>query len=349
MLCMIYMLHVSGLWWAMGRHLVLDPSRICRKTRRLRGKQAHICRKEPEVVTAIGDGAKLGIQECQFQFRHRRWNCTTAKRSLKKVLTRDTRETGFVNAVTAAGIIHAVTQACSYGKLLDCTCDHNPQQSSETTPPTAPAVTQPSQRGTDTKWEWGGCGDNINYGYRKSKEFMDDRFRRRSDIKTLLLTHNYEAGRLAVKKYMKVVYKCHGMSGSCAVKSTWRKLPHFREVGNHLKEKFDGAAKVMAGNDGKGFIPEGATIKPPEKEDIVYTEESPDFCEPDRKTGSLGTHGRECNHTSIGVEGCELLCCGRGYETVKKTQKVNCNCRFQYCCEVQCDTCDRRQTYSRCL
>lgn len=72
----------------MGRHLVLDPGRICRKTRRLRGKQAQICRKEPEVVTAIGEGSKLGINECQYQFRFRRWNCTTAKRSLKKVLQR---------------------------------------------------------------------------------------------------------------------------------------------------------------------------------------------------------------------------------------------------------------------
>ncbi|GFR28992.1 protein Wnt-6 [Trichonephila clavata] len=340
LLCMIYMLHVTGLWWAMGRHLVLDPGRICRKTRRLRGKQALICKKEPEVVTAIGEGSKLGIHECQHQFRFRRWNCTTTKRSLKKVLMTDTRETGFVNAITAAGIIYSITQACSYGQLLDCSCERN-------APPAA--VSPPPQENAEGRWEWGGCSDNINFGYRKSKEFMDDRFRRRSDLKTLLLTHNYEAGRLAVKKYMKLVYKCHGMSGSCAVKSTWRKLPLFREVGNHLKEKFDGAAKVMPGNDGQGFIPEGATIKPPEKEDIVYTEESPSYCEPDKKTGSLGTQGRHCNYTSIGVDGCELLCCGRGYEAVRRTHRVNCNCRFQYCCEVQCETCDRRHTYSRCL
>ncbi|XP_071041900.1 protein Wnt-6-like [Parasteatoda tepidariorum] len=99
----------------------------------------------------------------------------------------DTRETGFVNAITAAGIIFSITQACSYGQLLDCSCERS-------SPPAA--LPPPPQISTEERWEWGGCSDNINFGYQKSKEFMDDRFRKRSDLKTLLLKHNYEAGRL---------------------------------------------------------------------------------------------------------------------------------------------------------
>lgn len=45
-------------------------------------------------------------------------------------------------------------------------------------------------------WEWGGCGDNVNYGYKKSKAFMDSPYRKRSDIKTLVKLHNNDAGRL---------------------------------------------------------------------------------------------------------------------------------------------------------
>lgn len=32
--------------------------------------------------------------------------------------------------------------------------------------------------------------------------------------------------------------------------------------------------------------------------------------------GVLGTKGRLCNATSYDMDGCKLLCCGRGYQTV---------------------------------
>lgn len=35
----------------------------------------------------------------------------------------DTRETGFVNAITAAGVTYAVTRACTMGHLVECSCD----------------------------------------------------------------------------------------------------------------------------------------------------------------------------------------------------------------------------------
>ncbi|RWS28313.1 Wnt6-like protein, partial [Leptotrombidium deliense] len=316
-----------------GRQLVLDASRVCKKPRRLRGKQSVICKSEPDIVREITRGAQMATRECQHQFRYRRWNCTSSRRSLRKVLLRDTRETSFVDAITAAGVTFAISQACSLGTLLDCSC-HRISRASNS---------------LSGDYDWRGCSDNIDFGYRKSKEFMDDKIRKRSDVKTFLLSHNYEAGRLTVRNYMRTVCKCHGMSGSCTLKTCWRKLPLFRDVGHKLKEKFDGASKVMAGNDGRGFIPEGDTIKVPGKEDLVYSEESPAFCEPNRKTGSLGTQGRECNHTSMGVDGCELLCCGRGSEPIHKVEYVNCRCRFQWCCEVICDTCVQKRTVHRCL
>lgn len=42
--------------------------------------------------------------------------------------------------------------------------------------------------------------------------------------------------------------KCHGMSGSCTIKTCWMRLPSFRVVGDNLKEKFDGASRVMISN-----------------------------------------------------------------------------------------------------
>lgn len=121
----------------------------------------------------------------------------------------------------------------------------------------------------------------------------------------------------------------------------------FQEIAIRLKERFDGAAKVIASNDGNRFIPEGKTIKPPSRQDLIYTDESPDFCRPNVKTGSLGTQGRECNNTSEDVDGCDLLCCNRGYKRTIKQIKYNCKCKFFWCCEVKCTTCyDDREIYT---
>lgn len=71
-----------------GNQVVMDPMLICKKTRRLKGKMADICRKEPSLLKEIAKGVQVGTKECQYQFRNRRWNCTTMRRSLRKILLR---------------------------------------------------------------------------------------------------------------------------------------------------------------------------------------------------------------------------------------------------------------------
>ena len=55
--------------------------------------------------------------------------------------------------------------------------------------------------------------------------------------------------------------------------------------------------------------------------------------------GSIGTAGRACNKTSKGIDGCDLLCCGRGYDTRRVLTTQPCNCTFRWCCAVECKTC----------
>lgn len=147
---------------------------------------------------------------------------------------------------------------------------------------------------------------------------------------------------------MKTDCKCHGLSGSCTLKTCSRKMPLFSEVGSRLKERFDGAVKVTAGNDGVSFKPDGVTIKAPSKADLVYLEESQDFCKPNHALGSFGTQGRLCNATSPGEEGCVILCCSRGYDTRIEQKKTNCRCNFIWCCDVKCATCYNNITISTC-
>lgn len=152
----------------------------------------------------------------------------------------------------------------------------------------------------------------------------------------------------AVKLYMRTECKCHGLSGSCTLRTCWKKMPHFREVGDRLLERFNGASKVMGGNDGKTLIPVGHNIKPPDKQDLIYSDESPDFCVANRKTGSLGTRGRICNSTAMDISGCDLLCCERGYREETVVFEENCLCRFHWCCVVQCKKCVVQKELSIC-
>ena len=54
-----------------------------------------------------------------------------------------------------------------------------------------------------------------------------------------------------------------------------------------------------------------------------------------------GTQGRICKHNSKGSDGCDTMCCGRGYNTIKTKIKERCKCKFHWCCYVECKTCTK--------
>lgn len=153
----------------------------------------------------------------------------------------------------------------------------------------------------------------------------------------------------AVRSHTRTECKCHGLSGSCALRTCWQKLPPFREVGAELLERFHGASRVMGTNDGKALLPAVRNLKPPSRADLLYVADSPDFCSPNRRTGSPGTRGRACNSSALDLSGCDLLCCGRGHREESVQLEENCLCRFHWCCVVQCHQCLVRKELSLCL
>ncbi|KAF5275159.1 hypothetical protein FQA39_LY18663 [Lamprigera yunnana] len=109
-------------------------------------------------------------------------------------------------------------------------------------------------------------------------------------------------------------------------------------IRNYLRDKYDGATEVRINKRGRLQLRD-PRFRLPTANDLVYLEESPNYAFAIITVGSLGTDGRICNRTSIGLDGCNLLCCGRGYNTMKTTLKERCHCKFKWCCEVECKTC----------
>ncbi|KAK2857620.1 hypothetical protein Q7C36_005539 [Tachysurus vachellii] len=331
----------------MGSPLLMDPNSICRRSKPAGGAYTELCQTQPEIIQKVAKGARLAIRECQHQFRYQRWNCTGHGKSLGKILQQDIRETAFINGIMAAGVLHAVTWACSQGELLQCGCAAIKSSSGS---PKDHAMESSVPAHQDQRWDWGGCGDDVDFGYKISRQFMDTRTRKgRSDIRSLIDLHNNEAGRLAVKTNMRSECKCHGLSGSCTLRSCWMKLPLFRQVGNHLMQSFRMAVRVMGGNDGKSLIPLNWDALPLGAHSLIYSDESPDFCMANRRTGSEGTRGRVCNGTETAPGACDWLCCNKGHEEHTLEYEENCQCQFQWCCEVQCERCAVRKEVNICL
>ncbi|MEJ1283996.1 wingless-type MMTV integration site family member 3 [Cricetulus griseus] len=410
------------IWWslALGQQYTSLGSQplLCGSIPGLVPKQLRFCRNYIEIMPSVAEGVKLGIQECQHQFRGRRWNCTTIDDSLaifgpvldkghrpprpfsfipvrcgsgvwlrlnglchmprshgkravwvpvcreygaetlgfdegsgvrsregvrvapgKAVLDSSlsifsrhppaaTRESAFVHAIASAGVAFAVTRSCAEGTSTICGCDSHHKG--------------PPGEG----WKWGGCSEDADFGVLVSREFADAR-ENRPDARSAMNKHNNEAGRTTILDHMHLKCKCHGLSGSCEVKTCWWAQPDFRAIGDFLKDKYDSASEMVVEKhrESRGWVEtlraKYALFKPPTERDLVYYENSPNFCEPNPETGSFGTRDRTCNVTSHGIDGCDLLCCGRGHNTRTEKRKEKCHCVFHWCCYVSCQECIR--------
>ncbi|NWJ11835.1 WNT2B protein, partial [Crypturellus undulatus] len=176
----------------------------------------------------------------------------------------------FVYAISSAGVVYAITRACSQGELKACGCDPLKRGRAK------------DERG---EFDWGGCSDNINYGIRFAKAFVDAKEKRVKDARALMNLHNNRCGRMAVKRFLKLECKCHGVSGSCTLRTCWLAMSDFRKTGDHLRKKYNGAIQVTMNQDGTGFTLANKNFRKPTKTDLVYFENSPDYCVMDKSAG----------------------------------------------------------------
>ncbi|XP_040566218.1 protein Wnt-5b [Lepeophtheirus salmonis] len=352
--CFLF-LHVEsiknlGNWMALGMQggsllqqsdllLLGSTSPLCNQITGLTMGQRKLCMLYTDHMMHVGRGARTGISECQFQFRHNKWNCSTVDDTtvLGPVLNIPSKEAAFANAIASAGVVYSISRGCRDGQLSSCGCSD---------------ASRPNE--LKKEWIWGGCGDNINYGYKYQKNFIDIRERevnheRGGDdhARQLMNLHNNEAGRRAVIRNMKVTCKCHGVSGSCSLITCWQQLSPFRKVGDYLQDKYKIATKVRSTRQGRLKVRKRSGIIPTAN-DLIFIDQSPNYCHPNSTTGSLGTQSRRCNKNSKGPDGCQQMCCRRGYTTLRTRIKERCKCKFHWCCYVECESCFKRVELTVC-
>ncbi|XP_023810900.1 protein Wnt-7a isoform X1 [Oryzias latipes] len=324
-----------GLWSVVA----LGASIICNKIPGLAPRQRTICQSRPDAIIVMGEGVQMGIRECQFQFRHGRWNCSALgeRTVFGRELKVGSKEAAFTYAVIAAGIAHAVTAACTRGGLSGCDCDQDKQ----------------GLYNQEEGWKWGGCSADVRYGLSFSKVFVDAR-EIKQNARTLMNLHNNEVGRKVLEKAMRLECKCHGVSGSCTTKTCWTTLPKFRQLGHILKEKYQQAVHVEPVRARRNKRPAFLKVRKshlyhkPKDTELVYIEKSPNYCEANSVMDSTGTQGRLCNRTAQQPDSCASMCCGRGYDTHQYSRVWQCNCKFLWCCSVRCNTCSARTEVYTC-
>ncbi|KAM7539911.1 hypothetical protein Aperf_G00000024281 [Anoplocephala perfoliata] len=249
-----------------------------------------------------------------------------------------TREAGFVHAIASAGVVHALARSCKEARLSTCGCSK---------------AERPQQLHRD--WIWGGCGDNIDYAYRFSKAFIDIREMEKSFprnslglARKLMNLHNNRVGRLAVYRLATVACKCHGMSGSCSLRTCWTQLSPFPRVGQRLQERYESAIKVKFNRRGTQLRRANRHLRQITSDHLIYLEESPNFCAVNPLTGQMMTSGRECLLQGHSSERCSHLCCGRGHRTFTREVPERCYCQFHWCCSIECQTCIRKEEVHIC-
>uniref|UniRef100_A0A672JNM0 Protein Wnt n=1 Tax=Salarias fasciatus TaxID=181472 RepID=A0A672JNM0_SALFA len=279
-------------------------------------------------------GTQSAIEECKYQFAWDRWNCPDSATQLR-ALRRATRETSFIRAISAAGVMYTLTRNCTLGELDNCGCDG-------------------SKNGKFGEVIWNNlvcCSDNVDFGERISKQYVDAQ-ETGQDSRAAVNLHNNAAGRLAVKETMRRICRCHGMSESCTVQTCWSQLSDFREIGNYLKIKHSQAQKLEFDKKARNSADNRRAIQDAfssiARTELVFLDESPDYCRRNSSLGLHGTEGRECLQHGEGRtlwerRSCRRLCleCGLRVEERRTEIVSSCNCKFQWCCKVNCEDCSQ--------
>ena len=183
---------------------------------------------------------------------------------------------------------------------------------------------------------------------RRSRERIGAKQKARSLI---IVNRLFLYGKQVVRTSAVLSCKCYPSLTTpyCMATSCWKKLAPFEVVASKLREKYREALQV--GLVPRPYDPINRVVSAKDQ-NLVYLEDSPSFCEQSHTLGYRGTLGRSCR-SDVAEDRCKLfieLCnaCNLRVEKVARYKRVNCSCKFIYCCKVECEKCSEEYSEITC-
>ncbi|CAO1422753.1 unnamed protein product [Diamesa tonsa] len=286
--------------------------------------------KHSHVTEVIALSIETALVGCQNVFEWEKWNCPTGSFLSKRSSQHVDREQAFVKALVTAAFIFTFSRNCSQDNFGGCGCDLRNFDSRSS-----------NRNGKSmTKMR---CSDSVDFGEHVNTELFEDFTINNGlmDAQAYANFHNSRAGKIAVRNSLKKHCRCHGLSGSCSIQTCWLSMNPFLEITNDIKRMYENSILLQVDNYGN------AVSRNLRDDQLVYVVDSPDYCRQNTMLGWKGTFDRRCSRSKDGKatpserRSCKTLCKSCGMR-VKRQQRIihkSCNCKFNWCCDVTCDTC----------
>ncbi|KAH9511891.1 Protein Wnt-7b [Dermatophagoides farinae] len=217
----------------------------------------------------------------RIQLQHSSWNCSSwIQNSLNRLYVnitdidvKGTKEASFAHALFAAAVVYTLSEACTRSNFPYCSCrsstkkDYNHQidmfdimdySSSSlssffttTTSSSSSSINEDNSiQSSDNlillnqEWKWNGCSHNIQFGMETARIFLDSSEHQSITPYSLINLHNNNVGRKIIRDGLIFRCQCHGISGSCTLRTCWHTIRGFRQATQLLYNRYIKAKMV---------------------------------------------------------------------------------------------------------
>jgi len=125
---------------------------------------------------------------------------------------------------------------------------------------------------------------------------------------------------------------CHGVSGSCELQICRLRPAKLTDISYEMYFNLYKNARYIESID---------YIKSEEKIQLIYARKSINYC---RSNSFIDYHGIKQGRECFSNQGCEKVCCNRGYESLTEIKLIpNCHCFFSWnIVNIQCKPCEKK-------